>query len=146
MITRRHTPTAALALAGLGALALGVGTAPAKPAAPKRASLSIIHVVKGCHVLMLNGAPGVVNATIPLRRGGKLSIINNDEQEHQAVQLSGPLTLPKLANMNSLGATSQATFTKAGVYRFKFTIGRDFVKNLRTVGEDYNMTMKVVVS
>jgi hypothetical protein len=146
MIRRRQTATVGLALAGVGALALGVGAAPATPATPKRASLSIIHVTKGCHVLMLNGAPGVVHTTVHLAKGGKLSMINNDEQQHQAVQLSGPVKLPTLADMNSLGATSQAIFTKPGVYRFKFTIGRDFVKNLKTIGPDYKMTMKVIVS
>jgi hypothetical protein len=81
---------------------------------------------------MVSGAPGVVNATVPLCRGGKLSIINKDEGEHQAVPLSGPVKVPKLADMNRLGATNQATFAKAGVYRFKSAIGRDFVKGLKT--------------
>lgn len=121
-------------------------TVPATPTVPTSASLSILHVVKGCHVLTLNGGPRVVNATVHLQPGGTLSIVNNDEQEHQAVQLSGPVKLsPAPANMNSLGATSQATFPKAGVYTFKFTIGHDFIKNLRTIGPDNQMTMKVIV-
>ena len=65
---------------------------------------------------------------------------------HKLLRVSGPsFSLPKTANMNHAGATTSLRFTRAGVYRFATKAGEDYMKGIKTVGEDNVLRLAVTV-
>jgi hypothetical protein len=48
--------------------------------------------------------------------------------------------------MARMGARTKVTFTKAGTYRFTTKVGEDYMKGVKTVGEDNVLKLTVVVS
>ena len=47
--------------------------------------------------------------------------------------------------MSHFGATSKVTFLRAGTYVFTTKAGEDYMKGVKTTGEDNVLTLKVVV-
>ena len=110
--------------------------------------LIIRHQMRGCHTwsLGVSGAAKVSQA-VWLKRGDHLGIGNNDVMPHKLVKVSGPaLTLPSSANMNHPGSTTHVKFSKAGVYTFTTKAGEDYMKGVKTIGEDNVLKLKVTVS
>lgn len=91
-----------------------MGSASAAPAANK---LTIRHVLKGCHVWS-NGKTLSPIMELTLRSGGKLSILDQDVDAHQLVQLSGPTRL-HLGGPMLMSRGSTLTFARSGVYKFR---------------------------
>src|SRR5439155_24475987 len=90
-----------IAVAGLVASMVLVGAA---VAAPKSATLTIRHQVKGCHTWAFTGGAWNATQSITLARGAKLMIVDNDVMPHKLVQLSGPqakLTTPAMKHMGA---------------------------------------------
>src|SRR5207248_9839197 len=84
-----------------------------------------------------------------IRVGSTITFINNDLMPHQLVQKSGPAArFVGKPLMNHSGASVKVVFTKAGTYTFRTKAGEDyaFAKNVKTMGEDNVLTLKVVVS
>jgi plastocyanin len=130
------------------------------PAASSKASLVIRHQTRGCHAWSLNGGAYRATQTLALSRGGSLSITNNDVMPHQMIKTSGPaVTYTRLANsgmiglkgtfppgmLAHMGSSSKITFAKAGVYHFTTKPGEDYMKGIKTVGEDNVLKLTVRV-
>jgi plastocyanin len=153
---KRATPVLAL-------LALAGVLAAVAPAASSHASLLIRHQVRGCHSWSLNGGAYSASHTIVLSRGGSVTVTNNDVMPHQLVKTGGPAvrytrlsagtngvmalkgTFPP-AMLARMGAADRITFTKAGVYHFTTKAGEDYMKGIKTIGEDNVLRLTVRVS
>jgi plastocyanin len=108
--------------------------------------LTIRHQTRGCHSWSFNGGAYKPTQAISLSKGSTLTIVNNDVMPHKFVRASGPsLSLPKTANMNHAGATTSVRFTKAGVYKFTTKAGEDYMKGIKTVGEDNVLRLTVTM-
>lgn len=131
------------------------------PAAPARsgASLVIRHQMRGCHSWSLNGSAYRTSQTIAIRRGGSITVTNNDIMPHKLFKSSGPAvqytrlnrgttglkgTFPP-AMLARMGASTRITFTTAGVYRFTTKFGEDYMPAPKTMGEDNALRLTVRV-
>jgi plastocyanin len=110
------------------------------------AKLTIRHQTRGCHSWAFNGGAYKPAQSIIVSKGSTLTIVNNDVMPHKLVRLSGPsLSLPKTANMDHAGATTTVRFTRTGVYKFATKAGGDYMKGVKTVGEDNVLRLTVTV-
>ena len=126
-------------------------------------NLTISHVVKGCHTWTLAGSAPRVSQTVKLKPGQALTITNNDVMPHQlsktagassfamkllkaGVPSTGTLKAPYATGMMPhLGSVLRLTFPKAGVYSFTTKAGEDYMPNVKTVGDDNVLKLKVIV-
>ena len=109
-------------------------------------TLTIRHQLRGCHSWSVNGGAYKASQYVVLTKGAALTIVNNDVMPHRLVKVSGPaLKLPSSANMNHSGATTHVKFAKAGVYMFKTKAGEDYMKGVKTIGEDNVLVLEVTV-
>jgi len=102
-----------VAMPGMG----GAGMMGSTPAAAASRKLTIRHVLKGCHVWS-SGKTLSPMMELTLESGGKLSILDQDVDAHQLVQLSGPTKLD-LGGPMMMNRGSTLTFARNGVYRFR---------------------------
>ena len=138
----RKRPIALLVAALAAALAAGVGSA----AAPRHVSLVIRHQVRGCHAWSVNGGAFRASQTVALRRGGWITVRNNDMMPHRLIETSGPsVRFVGRPNMNHMGASVKVVFARAGTYRFTTKAGEDYMP-VKTVGEDNVLRLTVKVS
>ena len=132
-------------LGGLVAAAVVIGTA---VAAPRTATLTIRHQVKGCHTWAFSGS-GSWKATqaITLAKGAKLTVIDNDIMPHTLVQVSGPKAQLSTPAMRRMSARATATFPAVGKYVFRTKAGEDYpsMSDAKTVGEDNVLRLVVTV-
>jgi len=128
------------------ALALALAGAASAASSAGHASLLIRHQTHGCHAWSLNGGAYKVNQSITLRRGGWLTLTDNDVMSHRLVETSGPTLRIANATLNHTGATLKVTFTKPGVYHFTTKAGEDYMAGIKTIGEDNVLRLTVVVS
>ena len=127
-------------------LATALVGAAASSAAPGRASLVIRHQMHGCHTWSANGGAFKASQSIVLRRGGSLTVTDNDVMSHTLVLTSGPsvqIAHPKLGHM---GASLKIRFTKPGVYHFTTKAGEDYMAGMKTIGADKILKLTVHVS
>jgi len=109
-------------------------------------TLTIRHQLRGCHSWSVNGGAYKPSQYVVLTKGASLTVVNNDVMPHKLVKLSGPaLKLPSSANMNHSGATTHVKFAKSGVYRFTTRAGEDYMKGVKTIGEDNVLMLEVTV-
>ena len=126
------------AVVGASAAVAG-GHAPAKSA-----SLSIVHVQKGCHVWVEDGKQSA-DLRIPLARGGRLSVLNQDIDGHKLVEVAGPVKL-KLPTSMQMNGRMILTFPMAGVYQLDTsTFQLKGMPDVRTTGADNVLRLTVVV-
>ena len=134
-----------LLLASIAAVALVAAIASA--GTPSSAKVVIRHQLRGCHSWSLNGGPFKAAQTLSLARGGTITFVDNDVMSHQLVKTSGPAVKfvgnPK---MSKIGASTKAVFAKAGTYRFTTKAGEDYMKGVKTIGEDNVLKLTVKVS
>jgi len=130
--------------AALLAVALGI-SASAFASPPRSGSLLIQHQTRGCHSWSLNG--GVFNARQAATLGvkGTLTIRNNDVMPHTLFQVSGPKAQLKTPLMAHMSATAKVTFPAVGVYVFTTKAGEDYMKGIKTIGEDNVLRLVVHV-
>jgi hypothetical protein len=93
------------AIVASGGLAAGAATK----------QVSIVHVVKGCHVWSA-GTQKSAGMTVTLNHGGSLTVVNQDLDMHRLVQFAGP----KVASGPFMMMNQRVVlrFPKTGVYRF----------------------------
>jgi len=128
-------------------------------AARRNGTLVIRHQLRGCHTWSLNGGAFKATQKIHLASGGSLIVVNNDVMPHRLLKTAGPAITVKLLNagnmgmsmagrgmMSHMGATVKVTFPSAGVYRFTTRAGEDYMKGMKTIGEDNVLRATVVVS
>ena len=108
---KQSSPQVAMPMMGGSGM---MGSASAAPAGNK---LTIRHVLKGCHVWS-NGKTLSPMMELTLRSGGKLSILDQDVDAHQLVQLSGPTKL-HLGGPMFMNRGSTLRFARSGVYKFR---------------------------
>jgi plastocyanin len=124
------------------ALVAAAGAAASKPAA----TVTIRHQTRHCHTWSVNGNSWKAAQSVRIARGASILFRNTDVMPHRLVEVSGPLVkLPKSSNMNHLAAAFTLTLPKAGTYRFKTVAGEDYMKGVKTTGEDNNLTLTIVV-
>jgi len=114
---------------------------------PTSAKIVIRHQLRGCHSWSANGGAFKVSLSLSLARGGAIMFVDNDVMPHQLVKTAGPAVKfvgnPKLSK---IGASAKAVFAKAGTYRFTTKAGEDYMKGVKTIGEDNVLRLTVKVS
>jgi hypothetical protein len=125
------------------------------------AAVTIRHQVRGCHSWSVNGGAYKPSQTIVLKKGGWITVTNNDVMSHKLVKTSGPaIRIVNLKTsmgmgmhgtsapgaMNHMGAMTKVSFTHAGVYRFTTKAGEDYMPGMKTIGEDNVLRLTVKVS
>ena len=131
----------------VAAAALLAGAASAAPTA-SHAALLIQHQVHGCHAWSVDGGVLKAKQSVTLRRGGVLTLRNNDVMPHTLLLTGGPKVAIAHATLGKVGASLTVTFTKPGVYHFRTKAGEDYpsMSGLKTIGEDNILRLTVVVS
>ncbi len=129
--------------AGLVASVVLVGAA---VAAPKSATLTIRHQMKGCHTWAFTGGAWNATQSITLARGAKLTVIDTDVMPHTLYQLSGPQAKLSTPAMKHMAARATVIFTKAGNYVFGTKAGEDYMSGMKTIGEDNVLRLVVTVN
>ena len=115
-------------------------------AAAKKANVTIVHVMRGCHVWFYRNSQ-TPRLTLKLQVGGTLSITNTDAMPHKLIKTSGPAVrfVGKPA-MNHMSASVKVVFRHAGVYRFVTKAGEDYPgMDMKTIGEDNHLRLVVRV-
>ena len=128
--------------AGLIASVALVGAA---AAAPKSATLTIRHQMKGCHTWAFTGGAWNATQSVTLARGAKLTVVDNDVMPHKLVQLSGPQAKLNTPAMKHMGAQATVVFSKVGNYVFGTKAGEDYTSGVKTIGEDNVLRLVVTV-
>ena len=122
-------------------------TAMAKPlvmrVSGKTAQLRIAHVTKGCHV-WVRGSKQAAGAKLVLRRGARLTVVNQDLDAHRLVKLAGPSV--KLGGKMGINGRVTVVFKKKGTYRLK-SQRSDIagIPKVDTIGVDHVLAMVIVV-
>ena len=145
----------------LGIVAVGLALPTLVTAAPKTASVTIRHQVRGCHAWSVDGGRFAASRSLTIARGGSIRFANNDVMPHTLIKVAGPTvrirngsTMPigmgmhgaaTQGVMNHMGATTTVSFSRAGTYVFKTKAGEDYMTGFRTVGEDNVLTLTVRV-
>ena len=124
-------------------LALLAPTAFAAPA--KDASLLIRHQVRGCHSWAVNGGAFKATQSLRLGVGGTVTITNTDVMPHTLVQLAGPRATLHAPAMARMSAVAKVTFRARGVYVLGTKAGEDYMKGVKTTGEDNVLRLVVTV-
>ncbi len=114
-------------------------------AVPRTRRLMIQHVLKGCHVWS-NGKRTGSAMRLTLKPGGNLSILDQDVDAHQLVQVAGPTRLhiggPMMVNRGM-----SVSFRKAGIYRFRTKVVEmpGMTMEAKTLGPDHTLRLAVKV-
>lgn len=155
------TMKSVLTVTTLAAAAATVSVSAALAVAAPAAKIVITHQEKGCHGWSLNGGAFKASQQLTLRRGGSVTITNNDVMPHTLAQTAGPRTTIKLVKtamngmgmhgkigpntMGHMGATLKVDFAKPGTYRFTTKPGEDYMSGYKTTGEDNVLRLVVTV-
>jgi hypothetical protein len=108
--------------------------------------LTIQHVQKGCHVWS-DGQTTAAMMRLHLKPGQKLSILDNDVDAHQMMELAGPMHL-RMGGPMMMNHGMTLAFATKGVYR----LGTKTVEmpgggmEVKTVGPDNNLRLVVTVA
>jgi hypothetical protein len=130
------------ALAMLVALAVAGSAA----AATNNATLTIRHQTHGCHSWSFDGKTWHATQTITLVRGGVLTVVDNDVMPHRLIQVSGPKAMLTGSTMRHMSSSAHVGFPAKGTYVFKTRAGEDYMKGIKTVGEDNVLKLIVTVT
>ena len=111
------------------------------------ANLVIRHQVRGCHSWSLNGNAYNAIQRGTIHAGSLLTVTDNDVMPHKLIQTSGPKVYYKgNPSMSHMSAKVQVLFLKPGVYTFTTKVGEDYMKGVKTIGEDnvLKLTLRVI--
>ena len=140
MLKRMLWPTA-LVLAATGVL-LVASSAGAKTSA----TVTISHVLRGCHSWQFNGGPLKPTLSVTTKAGSVVKFVNNDLMPHKLIQTAGPKLRLVRANMNHMSASTSVTLANKGLYRFTTKAGEDYKGlTVKTIGEDHVLRLSVLV-
>lgn len=157
-MSTQHT----FSLVAVAATALIAASAGSAAPTASHAAMTIRHETSGCHAWSVNGGPFRASRSVSLRRGGWLSVTDNDVMAHLLIQTSGPakaaiVRLPGAMHdmatnlkgpglMAHVGATVKVSFKRPGLYRFTTKAGEDYMPGIKTVGEDKVLRLTVKVA
>jgi plastocyanin len=91
-------------------------------AAPQM-TITITHVMRGCHAWDLGQGSMRPTLSITVKRGTVVKFLNNDVMPHRLVRTAGPKLPIAHANMNKMAGTATARFARKGVYRLTTIFG-----------------------
>ena len=108
-----------------------------------QAKLWIRHVQRGCHV-WTTGTRSDPTARVTLRRGGRLTIVNQDVDMQRIVQTAGTrIATGRLMMMNQ---RTTLVFSRPGVYRFvNRTAEMAGMPEMETIGPDWLLRLVVTI-
>jgi plastocyanin len=110
------------------------------------ATITIRHQARGCHSWSVNGNAYRAGQSLRLAPGGTVTFVNNDVMPHTLIQTSGPAAkFIGQAAMSHIGASLRIVFAKPGLYVFKTKAGEDYMKGIKTIGEDNVLRLAVTV-
>jgi hypothetical protein len=136
-----------LVLTMLVALAVaGSAVAATNKSLHNSATLTIKHQTRGCHSWSFDGKSWHATQTITLARGGVLAVVNNDVMPHKLIQVSGPKATVAGPTMGHMHMSAHVAFSAKGVYVFKTKAGEDYMKGIKTIGEDNVLKLVVTVT
>lgn len=72
-------------------------------------------------------------------------MIDNDVMPHKLIQLSGPKARLIAPAMKHMSAQAKVVFVKKGTYAFTTKPGEDYIKGIKTIGEDNVPRLTVTV-
>lgn len=128
-------------MGGSGGSMMGSAAAPASSV-----RLTIQHVLRGCHVWS-NGRTTGATMHVTLRAGQTLSIVDNDVDRHQVLELGGPASL-RLGGPLMMSQGETISFPRKGLYR----LGTRVVEmpgggmDVKTIGPDNTLRLSVTVA
>lgn len=109
--------------------------------------LTIVHVLHGCHVWSHGGMRAAM-MRLHLKPGQKLSIMDNDVDPHQLMELAGPMHV-RMGGPMMMNHGTTLSFPKKGVYR----LGTHTVEmpgggqmDVKTIGPDNKLRLVVTVA
>jgi plastocyanin len=115
--------------------------------ASTHAKVLIRHQLHGCHSWSVNGGAFRAAQQVRVAGPGTVTFVNRDVMPHRLIQKSGPaVKYVGNPNMAHMAASVTVKFSKAGTYRFGTKVGEDYMKGVKTIGEDNVLRLKVVVS
>ena len=130
----------------LGALLAGAPAAAAATQAVPTVAMSIVHVVRGCHVWARGSKQLGATARISVKRGTRLTLRISCPMDFDVKQVAGP----RLAIGNPRffsGTTRVIVFRKAGIYRLVATnVQSSEEMGLQTLGDDSVLRLTVRVT
>ena len=112
---------------------------------PKSATVTIRHQTKGCHSWSVDGKSWAATQKLTLSRGSTLAVVNDDVMPHTLVQVSGPKAKLRHPAMTHMSAKSLVRFAAKGRYVFTTKAGEDYMKGVKTTGEDNVLRLVVTV-
>jgi hypothetical protein len=127
-------------------VALALGLAGSALATRNNATITIKHQTRGCHSWSLDGKTWHASQSLTLVRGGVLTVVDNDVMPHKLIQLSGPKASLAGAAMKHMGASAHVGFPVKGTYVFTTKAGEDYMKGVKTIGEDNVLKLVVKVT
>ena len=138
------TPQAAMPQMSGGMSSMSSGTMTSASLATRK--LTISHVQRGCHVWSDGKTMGAL-MRLHLKQGQKLTILDQDVDAHQMIELAGPMHLQMGAPMMMNHGTTLA-FMKKGVYRLgtKTVEMAGGAMEVKTSGPDNHLRLVVTVA
>lgn len=131
-----------IVLLTIGAATVLAGSA---AAATPSVQISIHHQVKGCHAWAIGNGPFRATQHLAAARGTTVTVTDSDLMPHLLFQVSGPKVSLHTPNMSKPDAQASFKLLTRGTYVFKTKAGEDWVKGVKTVGEDNVLKLIVVV-
>jgi plastocyanin len=128
------------------AILIALAVAGSALAAPKTATLTIKHQTHGCHSWSFDGKSWQAKQSIALSRGATLTVVDNDVMPHKLIQVSGPKAVTAHVSMTRIGASARVRFPTKGTYVFTTRAGDDYMKGVKTTGEDNVLKLVVKVA
>jgi plastocyanin len=127
-------------------LALALTAAGSALASSNGKTLTIRHQLHGCHSWSFDGTSWRAAQSATIARGATLTVIDNDVMPHTLIQVKGPKSTITGAAMKKMGATAHVAFPAKGTYVFTTKVGEDYMKGVKTTGEDNVLRLVVKVS
>ncbi len=130
----------------LGLTAALCATAVASASTPKSATVVIRHQTQHCHTWSFDDGKFVAAASGSIAKGATIKFINDDVMSHKLILEHGAVvTMHGNPLLGHPGASMTVTFHKAGVYVFGTKAGEDYMKGIKTIGEDNVLRLRVTV-
>ena len=108
-------------------------------------SMSIVHVLRGCHVWMLGSRQLGPSAVVTMKPGTRVKLRISCPMDFELVQVAGPRVAYGGTRFYA-GTTRVLTFRKAGVYRFAATnLQTSEEVGLQTLGDDNSLRLTIRV-
>ena len=127
-------------------VALALTAAGSALASSNGKTLTIRHQLHGCHSWSFDGASWRAAQSATMARGATLTVIDNDVMPHTLIRVSGPKASMLHGSMTHMGATARVSFPAKGTYVFTTKAGEDYMKGMKTIGEDNVLRLVVTVA